>query len=43
MESQFAVASRDGTDRMYVLHIEDLIVLSKTRLTRTLTTEECQQ
>ncbi|MEP7136923.1 MAG: protein kinase [Chloroflexota bacterium] len=41
--SQLAVASRDGTDRIYLLHIEDLIALAKSRLTRTLTLEECQQ
>ena len=41
--SQLAVASRDGTDRIYLLKIEDLIALAKSRLTRTLTLEECQQ
>ena len=41
--SQLAVASRDGTDRIYLLKIEDLIALAKQRVTRSLTTEECQQ
>ena len=41
--SQLAVASRDGTDRIYLLHIEDLIALANSRVTRQLTLEECQQ
>jgi hypothetical protein len=41
--SQLAVGSRDGTDRIYLLNIEDLITLAKSRLTRQLTPEECQQ
>ena len=41
--SQLAVASRDGTARIYVLRLEDLIVLARQRVTRSLTTEECQQ
>jgi WD40 repeat protein/transcriptional regulator with XRE-family HTH domain len=41
--SQLAVASRDGTARIYLLKIEDLMALAKSRLTRSLTTEECQQ
>jgi WD40 repeat protein len=40
---QLAVASRDGTDRIYLLKIEDLITLAKQRVTRSLTSEECQQ
>ncbi len=40
--SQLAVGSRDGTDQIYLLHIEDLIVLAKSRLTRTWSLEECQ-
>jgi WD40 repeat protein len=40
--TQLAVASRDGTDRIYLLKIEDLIALAKQRITRSLTTEECQ-
>jgi WD40 repeat protein len=41
--SQLAVASRDGTARIYLLKIEDLVALAKQRVTRALTTEECQQ
>ncbi|UCE00258.1 MAG: PD40 domain-containing protein [Chloroflexota bacterium] len=40
---QLATASRDGTDRIYLLKIEDLIALAMQRVTRSLTTEECQQ
>jgi WD40 repeat protein/transcriptional regulator with XRE-family HTH domain len=35
--------SDDGTARIYTLSIEDLIALAKTRVTRSLTTQECQQ
>jgi len=41
--SQLAVGSLDGTDRIYLLRIEDLMTLARQRLTRTLTMEECQQ
>jgi len=41
--SQLAVASRDGTARIYLLKIEDLVTLAKQRVTRSLTIEECQQ
>jgi WD40 repeat protein/transcriptional regulator with XRE-family HTH domain len=41
--SQLAVASRDGTARLYLLRIEDLIALARERVTRSLTTDECQQ
>ena len=41
--SQLAVASRDGTDRIYLLKIGDLMALAKQRVTRSLTSEECQQ
>lgn len=40
--SQLAVAS-GGLARVYLLRPEDLIALAKTRVTRTLTTEECQK
>jgi hypothetical protein len=36
-------ASKDGTVRFYLVRIEDLLALAKSRLTRTLTLEECQQ
>ncbi len=42
-DSQLAVASRDGTARIYLLKIEDLVALARQRVTRSLTTEECQQ
>jgi WD40 repeat protein/transcriptional regulator with XRE-family HTH domain/energy-coupling factor transporter ATP-binding protein EcfA2 len=41
--TKLAVAGRDGTDRIYLLQIEDLIALAKSRVTRSLTLEECQQ
>jgi WD40 repeat protein len=41
--SQLAVASRDGTARIYLVKIEELVALAKQRVTRSLTTEECQQ
>jgi WD40 repeat protein/transcriptional regulator with XRE-family HTH domain len=41
--TQLATASRDGTDRIYLLKIEDLMALATQRVTRSLTTEECQQ
>jgi WD40 repeat protein/transcriptional regulator with XRE-family HTH domain len=41
--SQLAVAGPDGTNRIYLLKTEELIALAKSRLTRSLTTEECQQ
>jgi WD40 repeat protein/transcriptional regulator with XRE-family HTH domain len=40
---RLAVGGRDGATRIYLLRIEDLIALAKSRLTRTLTTEECQE
>jgi len=36
-----ATAGADGTIRIYVLQLEDLIELARTRLTRSLTDEEC--
>ncbi len=41
--TKLAVASRDGTYRIYLLRIQDLIALAKSRVTRQLTLEECQQ
>jgi hypothetical protein len=35
--------NQDGIGRVYALRIEDLITLAKSRLTRSLTTEECQK
>ena len=43
-EGRFLVlASGDGAARVFVLSIDDLIDLAKSRLTRTLTEEECQK
>jgi WD40 repeat protein/class 3 adenylate cyclase len=41
--ARLVTTSRDGTARMYAFKIEDLITLAKSRLTRGLTTEECQK
>ena len=41
--SHLAIQDDDSTTRIYVVHIEDLITLAKSRLTRTFTPEECQQ
>lgn len=41
--TRLATGSRDGTVRLYVLPLEELIDLAKSRLTRTWTTEECRQ
>jgi WD40 repeat protein/serine/threonine protein kinase len=38
-----ATASQDGSIRFYVLPVEELITLAQSRLTRSLTVEECQQ
>jgi WD40 repeat protein len=40
--SQLAVGSSDGTTRIYLLRIEDVIEIAISRLTRTWTLEECQ-
>jgi WD40 repeat protein len=37
------VGSSDGTDRVWALDLDDLVTIAKSRLTRTLTTGECQQ
>lgn len=41
--NHLAVAAGDGTVRIYVLPIEDLMTIARLRLTRSLTTEECQR
>jgi hypothetical protein len=38
-----AASGGDGTVRIYVLPIEDLMALARSRLTRSLTDQECQQ
>ena len=38
-----ATAGADGTVRTFAIHLDDLIALAKTRLTRVLTLQECQK
>jgi WD40 repeat protein len=38
-----ATAGFDGFGRLFILDVEELIALAETRLTRTLTAEECQE
>jgi WD40 repeat protein len=40
---RLATASMDRTSRVYVLPIEELVAIAKSRVTRSLTREECQQ
>ncbi|MGH8070026.1 MAG: tetratricopeptide repeat protein [Candidatus Entotheonellia bacterium] len=40
--ARLATASGDGTVRVYALNIEDLMALARTRMTRPLTSQECQ-
>ena len=41
--TRLVTTSRDGTARVYALRLEDLVPLAKARLTRSLTTQECQK
>jgi len=41
--TRLATAGGDGLVRVYLLRIEDLVALAKSRLTRTWTTAECQK
>ena len=41
--TRLATAGRDGTVRIFLLKIEELIALANSRVTRSLTTAECQQ
>ena len=41
--TRLVTTSRDRTARVYALRIEDLVALAKTRITRSLTAEECQK
>jgi WD40 repeat protein len=41
--ARLATASRDGTVRLYALRLEDLIKIAQSRLTRSLTDQECQK
>jgi WD40 repeat protein len=41
--ARLATGSRDGTVRVYALRLEDLVKIAKSRVTRSLTIEECQK
>jgi WD40 repeat protein len=41
--TRLATGGVDGTVRIYLLRIEDLVTLARSRLTRTWTTQECQR
>jgi WD40 repeat protein/transcriptional regulator with XRE-family HTH domain len=41
--TRLITAGQDGTVRVYVLPIEDLVALGQSRVTRSLTAEECRQ
>src|SRR5215212_6283769 len=41
--TRLATAGQDGISRVYFLKLEDLVRLARSRLTRSLTTEECQK
>jgi WD40 repeat protein/DNA-binding SARP family transcriptional activator len=41
--THLATAGTDGTARIYTLRIEDLVEVARSRVTRTLTTEECRK
>ncbi len=41
--TRLATASNDGTARVYLLKVDELIALAKSRLTRSLATAECQR
>jgi WD40 repeat protein len=41
--TRLIVSLDDGTVRMYLVKLEDIVALAKTRVTRSLTTEECKQ
>ena len=41
--AEMAVASYDGTVRLFLLHLDDLLALAKSRITRSLTDQECRK
>lgn len=41
--SHLATTGRDGTVRVYILPLEEIVALVRSRETRSLTTEECRQ
>ena len=40
---RLATASRDGTSRVYIVDLNDLVDLARSKVTRGLTEEECQK
>jgi WD40 repeat protein len=40
---RLVTASRDGTSRLYVVDLNDLVDLARSKVTRGLTAEECQK
>ena len=40
---RLATASRDGTSRVYIVDLNDLVDLARSKVTRGLTAEECQK
>jgi WD40 repeat protein len=41
--TRLATGGRDGTVRIYLLQVEDLVALAQSRLTRSWRTDECQK
>jgi WD40 repeat protein len=41
--TQVATGGEDGTVRLFAVRMEDLVALARSRVTRSLTTEECQK
>jgi WD40 repeat protein len=41
--TRIATAAADGTVRTYVVDTDELVALARSRVTRSLTTEECQK
>jgi len=40
---RLATASRDGTSRVYIVDLDDLVALARSKVTRGLSAEECQK
>ncbi len=40
---RLATASRDGTSRVYIVDLDDLVALARSKVTRALSAEECQK
>jgi WD40 repeat protein len=41
--ANLAVTSADGVTRLFLLRMDDLLALAQSRVTRSLTTEECRK